>query len=110
MADVKTNTGGAGSTSSNTKQQEYQVNTLSQPIPITYQMVISNPMTNKTLLVDPVDVKLTRPLDCAPAKLDFRLAKDPNLDFQEGNKVQFSVNNEVVFAGYVFWRMINCAT
>nr|DAY99935.1 MAG TPA: 43 kDa tail protein [Caudoviricetes sp.] len=105
MADTKTDTGAAAGSSSNTKQQEYQVNTLSQPIPITYQMVISNPMTNKTLLVDPVgDVKLTRPLDCAPAKLDFRLAKDPNLDFQEGNKVQFSVNNEVVFAGYVFQK------
>lgn len=69
MADTKTDTGAAAGSSSNTKQQEYQVNTLAQPIPISYQMIISNPMTNKTLLVDPVgDVKLTPPLRLCPGE------------------------------------------
>lgn len=54
-------------------------------------------------LVSPVDgVELTRGRDMVPATLKFKVPKDKTLNFQEGDRVQFSVNGTVVFYGFVF--------
>ena len=54
-------------------------------------------------LVSPLDgVDLTRGRDMVPATLKFKVPKDKTLNFQEGDRVQFSVNGTVVFYGFVF--------
>ncbi|WMM24041.1 hypothetical protein RBU61_14070 [Tissierella sp. MB52-C2] len=37
-----------------------------------------------------------------PGKLSFNVVKDEKIDFQEGNEVQFMVDDEKIFRGYVF--------
>lgn len=96
MPDEQQNTNTA-----QTKESEYQIVRTDMPVPLTYEMVIIN--GENQYLVEPVEaVKLTRGIDCQPAKLDFKVLKDDVLDFKEGNVVQFKVNNEIVFKGFVF--------
>lgn len=69
---------------------------------ITYNLVIYKDKDNM-YQCEPCDkVTLTRARHCAPAKLQFRIPKDSVLDFTEGDRVQFSVNDTVVFLGFVF--------
>lgn len=96
MADQTTQT-----TQNDQQTQEYQVTRTDMPVTMNYEMVIIN--GEDQYLVYPVDaVKLTRGIECQPAKLDFTVLKDDVLDFKEGNTVQFSVNGTVVFLGFVF--------
>lgn len=69
---------------------------------ITYNLVIYKDKDNM-YQCEPCDkVTLTRARHCAPAKLQFRIPKDSVLNFTEGDRVQFSVNDTVVFLGFVF--------
>lgn len=84
-----------------TQQQAYQIVRTDMPVQIAYELIIIN--GENQYLVDPVEaVKLTRSTEGRPAKLDFKVVKDKVLDFQEGNIVQFKVNGEIVFYGFVF--------
>ena len=83
------------------QEAEYQIVRTDMPVSLAYEMVIIN--GENQYLVEPAEaVKLTRSIDCQPAKLDFKVLKDDVLDFKEGNVVQFKVNNEIVFKGFVF--------
>ena len=85
------------------EKQEYDVMHMDMPVSLRYQLIIQNRAQTVQYDVCPVDaVKLTRGINCTPAKLDFTVIKDNVLSFVEGDMVQFSVNNEVVFQGFVF--------
>lgn len=77
------------------------VNVAPMPIDIVYTLTILNGETQ--YIVDVLDgVQLTRAVDCTPSKLTFKVPKDPNLNFEEGNSVSFEVNGVNVFKGYIF--------
>lgn len=62
------------------------VNVAPMPIDIVYTLTILNGETQ--YIVDVLDnVQLTRAVDCTPSKLTFKVPKDPNLNFEEGNSV-----------------------
>ena len=83
------------------KEQTYQVTNTNMPAILHYELIIQNGDTQ--YVVDALEgVKLSRASESIPAKLDFKIAKDGILDFKEGNTVQFSVNGEIVFKGFVF--------
>lgn len=85
-----------------TKQENTaQVIRTDMPVPMSYELIIVH--GEDQFLVDPLDgVKLTRSTEGRPAKLDFKVPKDDVLEFVEGNVVQFSVNGELIFYGFVF--------
>lgn len=71
------------------------------PLNLTYELTVYN--KKDTLLIEPQDgITLDRSPDLAPAKLTFNVLKDPLLDIQEGDLVNFKVNGELVFVGYIF--------
>lgn len=81
--------------------EEYNAVRTDMPVEVYYELVITN--GKNSYLVDPCDgVKLTRTRRCVPAKLQFGVLKDDVLNFTEGNRVQFKVNNTIVFQGFVF--------
>lgn len=81
--------------------EQFTVTQTSMPVPLRYEMVIGN--GENKYLVDPVDgVELIRGRRCSPARLRFSVLNDEVLNFKEGNTVQFKVNDEVVFFGFIF--------
>ncbi|MBS6862527.1 MAG: hypothetical protein E7J45_00180 [Veillonella sp.] len=71
------------------------------PLNLTYELTVRN--QKDMLLIEPQDgVTLDRSPDLAPAKLTFNVLKDPLLDIQEGDLVNFKVNGELIFVGYIF--------
>lgn len=73
------------------------------PVPLQYALTIHNKDTDDMWLVEPQDdVQITRAVDCVPSKMTFKVPKDPNLSFNEGDTVKFTVNGGVVFVGFVF--------
>lgn len=71
------------------------------PLNLTYELTVKN--QKDMLLIEPQDgITLDRSPDLAPAKLTFNVLKDPLLDIQEGDLVNFKVNGELVFVGYIF--------
>lgn len=71
------------------------------PLNLTYELTVKN--QKDTLLIEPQDgITLDRSPDLAPAKLTFNVLKDPLLDIQEGDLVNFKVNDELIFVGYIF--------
>ena len=71
------------------------------PLNLTYELTVYN--KKDTLLIEPQDgITLDRSPDLAPAKLTFNVLKDPLLDIQEGDLVNFKVNGELIFVGYIF--------
>ena len=81
--------------------ESYKVTQIAQPVQLAYELIIQN--GEDKYLVDPTDgVVLTRGRRCTPAKLRFGVPKDDVLNFKEGNLVTFTVNNTVVFVGFVF--------
>ena len=77
------------------QQETYDVVRTAMPAPLQYQLIIQNREQTEQYDVCPVDaVKLTRGVNCTPAKLDFTVLKDNILSFSEGDVVRFSVNGE----------------
>lgn len=71
------------------------------PLNLTYELTVQN--QKDMLLIEPQDgITLDRSPDLAPAKLTFNVLKDPLLDIQEGDLVNFKVNGELIFVGYIF--------
>ena len=71
------------------------------PLNLTYELTVQN--QKDVLLIEPQDgITLDRSPDLAPAKLTFNVLKDPLLDIQEGDLVNFKVNGELIFVGYIF--------
>lgn len=71
------------------------------PLNLTYELTVKN--QKDMLLIEPQDgITLDRSPDLAPAKLTFNVLKDPLLDIQEGDLVNFKVNGELIFVGYIF--------
>lgn len=71
------------------------------PLNLTYELTVRN--QKDVLLIEPQDgITLDRSPDLAPAKLTFNVLKDPLLDIQEGDLVNFKVNGELIFVGYIF--------
>lgn len=71
------------------------------PLNLSYELTVRN--QKDMLLIEPQDgITLDRSPDLAPAKLTFNVLKDPLLDIQEGDLVNFKVNGELVFVGYIF--------
>lgn len=71
------------------------------PLNLSYELTVKN--QKDVLLIEPQDgITLDRSPDLAPAKLTFNVLKDPLLDIQEGDLVNFKVNGELVFVGYIF--------
>ena len=71
------------------------------PLNLTYELTVWN--KKDVLLIEPQDgITLDRSPDLAPAKLTFNVLKDPLLDIQEGDLVNFKVNGELIFVGYIF--------
>lgn len=76
--------------------EKYGITQNKAPFTIKYELVITNGEDN--YLVDPVEgVRLSRSMRGVPAKLVFGILNDDILNFKEGNRVQFKVNNELVF-------------
>lgn len=72
------------------------------PLRVNYELTVMHDQKDMYLL-DPEDgVTLDRSPDLAPAKLNFKVFKDAVLDIQEGDLVNFKVNGELVFVGYIF--------
>ena len=72
------------------------------PLRVNYELTVMRDQKDMYLL-DPEDgVTLDRSPDLAPAKLNFKVFKDAVLDIQEGDLVNFKVNGELVFVGYIF--------
>lgn len=93
----------------------------SAPFLTSYRLLLFNEKTDKeegasesknenkkTILdLDPIDdVTLNRYMDGTPSKLVFKVQKDEELDFEEGNQVQFFVDDSKIFQGYVFAKKI----
>ncbi len=73
------------------------------PVQLRYDLIIENKNSGNLWLVEPQDdVQITRAVDCVPSKMTFKVPKDPNLNFEEGDIVKFVVNGGVVFLGFVF--------
>lgn len=73
------------------------------PLNLTYELTVKNRNKKDVLLIEPQDgITLDRSPDLAPAKLTFNVLKDPLLDIQEGDLVNFKVNSELIFVGYIF--------
>ena len=73
------------------------------PLNLTYELTVQNKNKKDMLLIEPQDgITLDRSPDLAPAKLTFNVLKDPLLDIQEGDLVNFKVNGELIFVGYIF--------
>lgn len=71
------------------------------PLNLSYELTVKN--QKDMLLIEPQDgITLDRSPDLAPAKLTFNVLKDPLLDIQEGDLVNFKVNGELIFVGYIF--------
>ena len=71
------------------------------PRNLSYELTVRN--QKDMLLIEPQDgITLDRSPDLAPAKLTFNVLKDPLLDIQEGDLVNFKVNGELIFVGYIF--------
>ena len=71
------------------------------PLNLSYELTVKN--QKDVLLIEPqAGITLDRSPDLAPAKLTFNVLKDPLLDIQEGDLVNFKVNGELVFVGYIF--------
>lgn len=71
------------------------------PLNLSYELTVRN--QKDMLLIEPQDgITLDRSPDLAPAKLTFNVLKDPLLDIQEGDLVNFKVNGELIFVGYIF--------
>lgn len=76
---------------------------LPMPMQLRYNLIIENKDSGNLWLVEPEDnVQITRAIDCVPSKMTFKVPKDTNLNFEEGDTVKFTVNGGSVFAGYVF--------
>lgn len=87
-------------------EEKYTITQNKAPFNMTYQLIITNGDDN--YLVDPVDgVRLSRSMRGVPAKLTFGVLNDAILDVKEGNRVQFKVNNELVFFGFIFEKERN---
>ena len=87
--------------------EKSQINGVITPIPMPvqlhYELTIRNKSTGDLWLIEPQDdVQITRAVDCVPSKMTFKVPKDPNLNFEEGDTVKFTVNGGAVFAGFVF--------
>lgn len=87
--------------------EKSQINGTITPIPMPtqlhYELTIRNKSTGDLWLVEPEDgVQITRAVDCVPSKMTFKVPKDPNLSFEEGDTVKFTLNGGAVFFGYVF--------
>ena len=87
--------------------EKSQINGTITPIPmpvqLRYDLIIENKDSGNLWLVEPQDdVQITRAVDCVPSKMTFKVPKDPNLNFEEGDIVKFIVNGGVVFLGFVF--------
>lgn len=86
--------------------ETYSITQNKAPFNLTYELIITN--GDDSYLVDPVDgVRLSRSMRGVPAKLTFGVLNDPILNVKEGNRVQFKVNNELVFFGFIFEKERN---
>lgn len=86
--------------------EKYTITQNKAPFTINYELVITN--GDDSYLVDPVGgVRLSRSMRGVPAKLTFGVLSDDVLNFKEGNRVQFKVNGELVFLGFVFEKERN---
>lgn len=73
------------------------------PIQLHYELTIRNKNTGDLWLVEPQDdIQITRAIDCVPSKMTFKVPKDPNLSFEEGDTVKFTLNGGAVFFGFIF--------
>lgn len=87
--------------------EQSQINGTITPIPmpiqLNYALTVINKSTGDAWLIEPQDdVQITRAVDCVPSKMTFKVPKDPNLNFEEGDTVKFTLNGGVVFVGFVF--------
>lgn len=87
--------------------EKSQINGTITPLPMPtqlhYELTIRNKSTGDLWLIEPEDgVQITRAVDCVPSKMTFKVPKDPNLNFEEGDTVKFTLNRGAVFFGYVF--------
>ena len=86
--------------------EKYTITQNKAPFTINYELVITN--GDDSYLVDPVGgVRLSRSMRGVSAKLTFGVLSDDVLNFKEGNRVQFKVNGELVFLGFVFEKERN---
>ena len=77
------------------------VTQIAMPVPYRYQLIIRN--GNDQYLVDPLEgVQVTRGIDGIPSKMSFKVMTDGVLQFEEGNAIQFKLNDDIVFVGNVF--------
>lgn len=66
-------------------------------------VLIINHKKDSQFIVEPIEgVKLYRGIDCTPARLDFAVVDDGTLTCEEGDTVQFKIDNSIAFQGYVF--------
>ena len=73
------------------------------PIQLHYELTIRNKNTGDLWLVEPQDdIQITRAIDCVPSKMTFKVPKDLNLNFDEGDTVKFTLNGGAVFFGFIF--------
>lgn len=87
--------------------EQSQINGIITPMPMPiqlhYELTIRNKNTGDLWLVEPQDdIQITRAIDCVPSKMTFKVPKDPNLNFDEGDTVKFTLNGGVVFFGFIF--------
>lgn len=87
--------------------EQSQINGIITPIPMPiqlhYELTIRNKNTGDLWLVEPQDdIQITRAIDCVPSKMTFKVLKDPNLNFDEGDTVKFTLNGGAVFFGFIF--------
>ncbi len=87
--------------------EQSQINGIITPIPMPiqlhYELTIRNKNTGDLWLVEPQDdIQITRAIDCVPSKMTFKVPKDPNLNFDEGDTVKFTLNGGAVFFGFIF--------
>ncbi|WP_455134380.1 XkdQ/YqbQ family protein [Veillonella parvula] len=87
--------------------EQSQINGIITPIPMPiqlhYALTVINKSTGDAWLIEPQDnIQITRAVDCVPSKMTFKVPKDPNLNFEEGDTVKFTLNGGVVFVGFVF--------
>ena len=87
--------------------EQSQINGIITPIPMPiqlhYELTIRNKNTGDLWLVEPQDdIQITRAIDCVPSKMTFKVPKDLNLNFDEGDTVKFTLNGGAVFFGFIF--------
>ena len=71
---------------------------LPMPTQLHYELTIRNKSNGDLWLIEPEDgVQITRAVDCVPSKMTFKVPKDPNLNFEEGDTVNFTLNGGAVF-------------